>query len=308
MEGDGEDRGLGLVERLGSGGFGDVGRDSGWDNDVTASFDIVSSGLAVAVKGFSKVDRVSTIGLSGPVISPSVDIRCMIGAGSGSGTERALPVRAADFGGTIGLGFDGPATAPPPNLSFIADTEIGSSTSFLSIACSGSPPASLVPTGPGVNPFVSDVIGGLEEVKLTGGTGVSVGAIPDFPRNVCVASGVGTSVAIAAEAAGGRDTGFPAFGPTPGFELALPAASDSKRDLSDAIDTGASVSSIGSLACFELLGCPEEGRVGGAIFREAGSSLPVRKRARNGVPERFDDCSICPQPADYCWAFREMLR
>ena len=173
MDGDGEDRGIGFVERLGSGGFGDVGRDSGWDNDVTASFDVVSSGLAVADKAFSKVDRVSTIGLSGPVVSPSVDIRCITGAGSGSGTERALPARAADFGGTIGLGFDGPAMAPPPNLSFMADTEIGTSTSLLSIACSGSPPASLVPTGPGVNPFVPDVIGGLEEVGLTGGIGVS---------------------------------------------------------------------------------------------------------------------------------------
>ena len=107
-----------------------------------------------------------------------------------------------------------------------------------------------------------------------------------------MASGFGTSFAIAAEGAGGRDTGFPAFGPTPGFVLALPAASDSKRDLSDAIETGASFSSVGSVACFEPLGFPEEGGVGGAIFRQAGSSESIRERARNGDPERFTDCSI----------------
>ena len=163
----------------------------------------------------------------------------MLGAGSGSGTERALLARAADFGGTIGFGFDGPATAPPPNLSFIADTETGTSTSRLAIACSEGPPAALVPTGPNVNPFVSDVFGGLEEVRLTGGTVVSVGLISDSPKSVRIAGTFGLSFPTAVERAVGCDSGFPVFGATLGFVpalLALPAASDSKRDLSDAID------------------------------------------------------------------------
>jgi len=106
------------------------------------------------------------------VISPSVVIRCMLGAGSGPGTERALILRAADFGGTIGFGFDGPATAPPPNLSFISDTDTDVSASFLAIACSANPPAALGSTRPDVNPFVPDVFGGLVELELTAGTGV----------------------------------------------------------------------------------------------------------------------------------------
>ena len=239
MEGDGEERGTGFVERLGSGGFGDVGRESGWDSDVTARFDVVSSDLAVAVKISSGVDRVSRTGLSGPVISPSVVIRCILGAGSGSGTERALPARAADFGGTTGFGFDGPATAPPPNLSFIADTETGSSTCFLGIACSASPPAALVSTESDVNPFVPDVLGGLVELELTAGTGVSVALISNSPETICLTGAFGPSFTAAAERAGGRDIAFPAVGPTLGFVPALPvlpAASDSKRDLSDAID------------------------------------------------------------------------
>lgn len=117
-----------MVARLGSGGLGDAARDGGRDCDVTANFESVSSGFVPAAMTFSKVDLVSTIGLSGPVISPSVVTRCMIGAGRGSGTERALLARAADLGGTIGLGFDGPAIAPPPNLSFIADTDTGISS------------------------------------------------------------------------------------------------------------------------------------------------------------------------------------
>jgi hypothetical protein len=201
MEGEGEERGTGFVERLGSGGFGDVGRDSDWDDDVTASFEFVSSGLAVAVKAFSKVDRVSTTGLSGPAMSPSVVIRCMIGAGSGSGTERALLARAADFGGTIGLGFDGPATAPPPNLSFIADTETGTSTSFLSIASPGSWPVGLVPAGPEVDPFVSNVFGGVEDVGRAGWIDDSTGLRPDsfssvFPTDVFGPSSAGATEGV----------------------------------------------------------------------------------------------------------------
>jgi hypothetical protein len=168
MEGEGEERGTGFVERLGSGGLGDVGRDVICGCEVTASFDVVSSGAGLTIKTFSNADRVSTIGLSGPVMSPSVVIRCMIGADSGSGAERALLARAADFGGTMGFGFDGPATAPPPNLSFMTDTETGTSISLLSFGCSGSWLAALIPADPEVNPFVSNVFGGLAEVGRAG--------------------------------------------------------------------------------------------------------------------------------------------
>jgi hypothetical protein len=277
MAGDGEDRGTGFVERLGSGGLGDVGRVSGWDSDVTASFDVVSSGAGVPAKAFSNVDRLSTVGLSGPVMSPFVVIRCMIGAGSGSGTERALLARAADFGGTIGLGFDGPATAPPPNLSFIADTETGTSTSFLSIASPGSWPVGLVPAGPEVDPFVSNVFGGVGDVGRAGWTDDPTGLRPDSLSSVFPTDVFGPSSAGATEGVRGRDTGFPVLRVGVGLGPAFPAASDSKRDLSDAIDTGASSSSAVLIACLESLCCPEEGGVGGAIFHEAGSSQPVRK-------------------------------
>jgi hypothetical protein len=269
MDGEGEERGTGFVERLGSGGLGDVGRDSGWDSDVTASFDVVSSGAGVPAKAFSNVDRLSTVGLSGPVISPSVVIRCMIGAGSGSGTERALLARAADFGGTIGLGFDGPAKAPPPNLSFMADTETGASTSLLSIASSGSWPAGLVPSRPEVNPFISNVFGGLEDVGRASWTDDSTSLRLDSGPSVFPTDVFGLSSGKATEGVRGRDTGFPVLRVGVGLEPAFPAASDSKRDLSDAMDTGASSCSAVSLACFDSLGCPEEGGVGGAIFRQA---------------------------------------
>jgi hypothetical protein len=283
MEGDGEDRGTGFVARLGSGGLGDVGRDSGWDSDVTASFDVASSGAGGPAKAFSNVDRLSTVGLSGPVMSPSVVIRCMIGAGSESGTERALLARAADFGGTMGLGFDGPATAPPPNLSFIADTDTGNPTSFLSIASPGSWPAGLVSARPEVNPFVSSVFGGLGDVGRADWTDDSMDLRPDSFSSVSPTDVFRPSSAGATEGVRGRDTGFPVFRVGVGLGPAFPAASDSKRDLSDAIDIGASSCSAVSLACLEPLCCPEEGGVGGAIFHEAGSSQPVRKRARSGA-------------------------
>jgi hypothetical protein len=292
MEGDGEERGAGFVERLGSGGFGDVGRDSGWDSDVTASFDVVSSGAGIPAKAFSNVDRLSTVGLSGPVMSPSVVIRCIIGAGNGSGTERALLARAADFGGTMGFGLDGPATAPPPNLSFIADTETGTSTSLLSIASSGSWPVGLGPADPEVNPFVSNVFGGLEDVGRAGWTDDSTGLRLDSFSSVFPIDVFRPSSASATEGVRGRDTGFPVLRVGVGLGPAFPAASDSKRDLSDAIDTGASSSSMGSLACLEPLGCPEEGGVGGAIFREAGSSQSIREQARSGPRERVVESLI----------------
>lgn len=92
----------------------------------------------------------------------------MTGAAIGSGTERALPARAADFGGTVGLGFDGPATGPPPNLSFIADTETGIvgslslSGSFVSLARTllASPFLSEADDGPSI----PDFLGGLDHV------------------------------------------------------------------------------------------------------------------------------------------------
>jgi len=61
----------------------------------------------------------------------------------------------------------------------------------------------------------------------------------ESPKTICLTGSFGPSFTVAAESAGGRDTGFPAFGPTLGFVPALPAlpaASVSKRDLSDAID------------------------------------------------------------------------
>lgn len=263
--------------------MGDVGRDSGWDSDVTASFDVVWSGAGVPAKALSNVDRLSTIGLSGAVMSPSVVIRCMIGAGSGSGTERALPARAADFGGTIGLGFDGPATAPPPNLSFMADTETGIFASLPPIASSGSWPAGLAPARPEVNPFDSDVFGGLEDVGRASWTVDSAGLRLNSLSSIFPTDVFRPSLASATGGVRGRDTGFPVLRVGVGFGPAFSAASDSKRDLNDAIDTGASPCSVISLACFDSLGCPEGGGVGGAIFREAGSSQPVRKRAQRGV-------------------------
>jgi hypothetical protein len=68
----------------------------------------------------------SSVGLSRPPTVPSVDIRCIEGVSVLIDATVELRLdRAADFGGTTGLGFDGPATGTPANFSFIALTEIG---------------------------------------------------------------------------------------------------------------------------------------------------------------------------------------
>jgi hypothetical protein len=129
--GDGEGRGTGLNKRLGSGGLGDTERDGGWgwvgisslDPSVFPKAGNGSLGTGSTGEGSSKTTR------SGSLVGVSVEERWMDGVTIGSGTERALPERAADLGGTTGLGFEGPATAPPPNLSFIADIDTGTSGS-----------------------------------------------------------------------------------------------------------------------------------------------------------------------------------
>lgn len=63
------------MARLGSGGLGDADRDGGWDCDATLGFKCAVSGSCV-ISGMSlTVEGLSFIGLSGPVISPSVDVR-----------------------------------------------------------------------------------------------------------------------------------------------------------------------------------------------------------------------------------------
>jgi hypothetical protein len=75
IEGEGEVRGIGFVARLGSGGLGDVERDGGWDWDATLGFRCAASIISVDSGTSATVDRLSIMGLSGPVIAPSVDIR-----------------------------------------------------------------------------------------------------------------------------------------------------------------------------------------------------------------------------------------
>jgi hypothetical protein len=195
----------------------------------------------------------------------------MIGAGRGSGTERALPERAADFGGTIGLGFDGPATAPPPNLSFIACTDTGASNpSPLSAA---SPPnavslPSLLETADG--PLGAGFDAGLGcALCATGGAANKIGSEAVCSSFARKAIGTGpVSRGADAEEVRGSGTGFAELDAGTGLGEP-PAARDSNRDLSDAIDTGASStefsSSRGALSSIRS----ERGGVGGAIFRRS---------------------------------------
>jgi hypothetical protein len=248
--------------------LGDVERDGGWDRDVTASFEFVSSGLSVDSVVDSRVDRWSSIGLSGPVRAPSVDIRCMIGAGRGSGTERALPVRAADFGGTIGLGFDGPATAPPPNLSFIACTD--TVTSIPSPPSAASPPNAL--SLPSLLETADEPLSGGFDTGLgcalrsTGGAANKTGSEAVWSSFTRKAIGTGpVSRDADAEEVRGSGTGFAELGAGTGLGEP-PAARDSNRDLSDAIDTGASSSIFSSTRGALSSIRSERGGVGGAIF------------------------------------------
>lgn len=213
---------------------------------------------------------------------PAVDIRCIVGAGRVSGTERALPERAADFGGTIGFGFDGPATAPPLNLSFIAATDTGGSipspTSDLDLSGTMSLISSIVAEdeGPFLMPspcaMVITTFRSLDPVALM------------------AASLSGPPLSGAIDGLCGRGIDRAALGVGAGFGLALPAASVSNRDLSEAIDTGAS-SSLWSWTppAAPPLAEPERGGVGGAIIREAEGAVCGLDRVQNLVEDAGPD-------------------
>lgn len=154
-----------MVDRLGSGGFGEGPRDGGRDAGALGSGEECDrdcvDGVRVMFAAATGVDTLS-VGLLGVETVPPVDIRLM------EGTPReAAPVAAGleasrgDLAGTVGfglgVGFDGPAVAavsylppippdPPPKRSFIALTDTGCSSpstpfsSSCSVVCSAIDP------------------------------------------------------------------------------------------------------------------------------------------------------------------------
>ena len=252
--GDGEVRNVGFVRRLGSGGLGDVGREGGRDCMGISSLDSSLTSMAGDDLGIGSTgEDSSTITRSGDFLGISVVVSCvcMDRVTSGSGPERALPERAADLGGTAGLGLDGPATAPPPNLSFIALTDIGSESSipvnpsltapFVS-ASFRSESLGCIVRSVAVGPFFTVVGAELGTANGPADDGVEISSPDPVPESLAVplVSCDSSREGAIPDGVRGRDTGRIVFGAGVVLEDALLAASDSKRDLSDAIDTGAS--------------------------------------------------------------------
>ena len=265
--GEGEVRDVGFVRRLGSGGLGDVGREGGRDCVGISSLDESLTSMAGDDLGIGSTgeDQFTTT-RSGNFVGISVVVCCvcMDRVTSGSGPERALPDRAADLGGTAGLGLDGPATAPPPNLSFIALTDIGSESS-IPVAPSLAAPFVSAPfrseslvcmfRSVAVDPFFTVVGAELGTAIGPADDGVEISSpdpVPeslDVPLISCDPSREGAIP----DGVRGRDTGRIVFGAGVVLEEVLLAARDSKRDLSDAIDTGA-LSSSSSPTAGPILG------------------------------------------------------
>lgn len=125
-------RGGGLVERLGSGGFGDGPRDGGRgvseiSRPSRESEREAEDGDRLTGGGAGAVERLST-GLIGTETVPSMDMRRIEGTVTASLLD--LDDRWAALVGTGGLSFDGPATGPPvlPKRSFIALTDTARSS------------------------------------------------------------------------------------------------------------------------------------------------------------------------------------
>ena len=266
--GEGEVRDVGFVRRLGSGGLGDVGREGGRDCMGISSLDSSLTSMAGDVLGIGSTgEDSSTTTRSGDFVGISVLVGCvcMDRVTSGSGPERALPERAADLGGTAGLGLDGPATAPPPNLSFIALTDTGSESSAPAAPPMIGSPLVSVPLRSGslgcisrsvvVDPFFTVVGAELGTANGPADDGVDPSNLDPAPESLAVPliSCDPSREGAIPDGVRGRDTGRIVFGAGVVFEEVLLAASDSKRDLSDAIDTGAS-STFSSLTAGSILG------------------------------------------------------